>query len=59
MKGWRTIAVFALSGVVYLLAWDQLANVISPKYIAVATTVVGIAMRFITSTPIGTPPPAA
>ena len=53
MKGWRTIAVFALSGVAYLLAWDQLSSVIPGKWIAEATAIVGIGLRFITSTPVG------
>lgn len=53
MKGWRTIVGFALTGVLYLLGWDQITQVIPAQYLAVATTVVGVALRFVTNTPVG------
>lgn len=52
MKGWRTIAVFAISGLAYLLAWGPLTQVIPAQYLAIATTVAGVALRFITDTPV-------
>lgn len=53
MKGWRTIAVFALSAILYILAWQPLTQVVDGQIIAVATAVAGVALRFITSTAVG------
>jgi len=54
MKGWRTILSFGLSGLLYLLAWDQITSVVSPQIVAIITTIVGIGLRLITSTPVAT-----
>ena len=59
MKGWRTIVAFVVAGLVYLLGWDQLTTVVSPKILAIATTVLGVGLRVITTTPVGTPTPPA
>lgn len=52
MKGFKTIAVFGLSGLAYLLGWNQLTALVDPQWIAIATTVVGFALRFVTDTPV-------
>ena len=52
MKGFRTIAIFGLSGLAYLLGWEQLITVVDPKWIAIATSVVGFVLRFVTDTPV-------
>ena len=54
MKGWRTIVIFALSGIVYLLGWDKITQVVPAEWVAVATAGAGILLRMITSTPVGT-----
>lgn len=56
LKGWRTIVVFGLSALAYLLGWDNITQVIPPEWLAVGTSIVGIALRLITNTPVGTKP---
>jgi len=53
MKGWRTIAAFAASAIVYLLGWEQLKEILDPKWIAIGGTVMGVVMRLVTTGPVG------
>jgi len=52
-KGWKTIAFFAFSGLAYLLGWDKMTELISPQYLAIATSIVGLALRYVTTSPMG------
>lgn len=54
IAGYKTIIVFGLSFIAYLLGWDQLTQYVSAKHIAEATAVIGVVLRFITTTPIFT-----
>ena len=53
IKGWRSLAAFGGMAVAYLLAWPELTTYVNPKWVAIGTTVVGIFLRFITSSPVG------
>ncbi len=53
MKGWRTIAAFAGSAIVYLLGWDQLKDILDPKWIAIGGTVMGVVLRLVTTGKVG------
>lgn len=52
MTGWKTILVAVLSGLVYLLGWEQLTEYIDPQIIAIAMAIVMAVLRFLTGTPI-------
>ena len=52
LKGKKTVIVMAGSFLVYALGWEQLKELIDPKYIAMATAAVGFALRFITETSV-------
>jgi hypothetical protein len=53
LKGWRTIGVNVLMGLSFLLGWEQLTEWIKPEIIATILAIVNIALRYITTTPIG------
>ena len=55
MKGWKSIAFFAVTGLAYLIAWPGLTNLLDPKWIAVGSSVIGILLRLVTTTPVGKP----
>jgi hypothetical protein len=52
LKGKKTVIVMAGSFLAYALGWDQLKELVDPKYIAMATAAVGFALRFITETSV-------
>ena len=54
MKGWRTIAFNVLSLAAAALAFPELAGVVPPQYLLIAVPVVNIALRLITTGPVGT-----
>ena len=54
IKGWRTILVFGIQGVVFFLSWDQLATLVDPFYIVEANMALAMFMRWITTGPVGT-----
>ena len=58
-KGYRTMVINGLMLGAFLLTWGPLATLVDPQYIAMATTVINLGLRYITTTPVGTPPPTA
>ena len=58
LRGWRTIFVFSLSALAYVLAWPTLTQYVPGQWLATATALVGIGMRLITTTPPGSSTPA-
>ena len=52
LRGYKTIGFFLLTAVAYLLAWPTLTTYVDPQVIAVATSVVGIVLRYLTTTPV-------
>ena len=52
LKGKKTVLVMAGSFLLYALGWEQLKELIDPKYIAMATAAIGFALRFITETSV-------
>lgn len=55
MKGWKSLVFFGATGLAYLFAWPDLTNLVDPKYIAIGTSIVGIILRFVTTTAVGKP----
>lgn len=55
MKGWRTIVVNVFLAVLYLLAWQPLTSWVDPQYIVLATGAINLALRFLTTSPVGKP----
>lgn len=53
MKGWRTIALFGLQGLLYLAAWEPLTAIVNPQWIATGSALLAILLRIITTTPVG------
>ncbi len=53
LKGWRTMLVFGIQAVVYLLAWDKIATVIDPFYLIEGNAVAAMVLRWITTGPVG------
>ena len=58
-KGYRTMVINGLMFGAFVLTWGPLATLVDPQYIAMATTVINLGLRYITTTPVGTPPPTA
>ena len=54
MKGWRTITFNVLSIAAAALAFPALAAVIPPQALLISVAVVNLALRAITTGPIGT-----
>lgn len=53
MKGYRTLAVNALSLVIILCGWDQITQYVSPEILAAILAIANALLRLITSTPVG------
>lgn len=52
MTGWKTILVAVLSGLVYLLGWEQLTEYVDPQVIAILMSIAMAVLRFLTGTKI-------
>ncbi len=53
MKGWRTIVVNVLLGILYLAAWQPITQWVDPQYLVLATGAINMILRFITTSPVG------
>jgi hypothetical protein len=56
LKGWKTISFAAALALIGLLQQVDVATIISPKYVGLATAIIGGAvalLRIVTSTPVG------
>lgn len=53
MKGWRTIAVNVLTFGTALFAWDGLAQFVDPQFIIMGQAAINVALRFVTTSPVG------
>jgi len=53
MKGWRTLAANAITFLTALFAWDDLATFVDPQVIIMGQAALNIALRFITTSPVG------
>ena len=54
-KGWRTIAMNVISGLVVMLGWDQLTQWVDPQVIAGILVMLNLILRWLTTTPVGNP----
>ena len=57
LKGWRTIALNVMTAVIALVAMPQITEMVPAQYLLVGVNVLNIAMRLITSTPVGVSQP--
>ncbi len=53
LKGYRTMIVFGLQGIVYFFTWDKLGTIIDPFYIVEGNVVAALLLRWLTTTPVG------